>query len=92
MPRLYVLSYNRFYPYILMVSCLFLLATLIIYTIWSKFLLNHYTRIVRHFTFSMMVAFIVLVINQMYSFSENYPTLCIFFGIVTTNWISFMMN
>jgi hypothetical protein len=81
----------RFYPYVLMVSSVFLVATLIVYTVWSKQLLNHYTRVMRHFTFTMALSFVVLSINQMYSFSQNYPTLCIFFGKYSNCLNSFLI-
>jgi type II secretory pathway component PulF len=56
-------STARFYPYILLTSSVCLLVTWLVYTVYPK-LQNHYTRIMRHFTFSMMTAFIILSINQ----------------------------
>ena len=71
----------RFYPYILIVSCLFLLATLIIYSVIPK-LLNHYTRLMRHYVVSIMVAFLTLATTNLEGdIHETNPGLCKFLGL-----------
>ena len=57
------------YPYVMLVTSVFLLATIGIYTYFQK-LLNFYTRIMRHFAFSLFVAFVILSLNQMSFWSE----------------------
>ncbi len=69
----------RFYPYVLLLSSLFLCATLIVYTAFPK-LLNHYTRVMRHFTFTMMISFVNLAINQLVSLVDSNPIMCKVFG------------
>ena len=58
---------NTFYPYVLMASSLFLLLTIIIYTYYSDKLLNFYTRVVRHFTFVLMICFLLLAIQKLWN-------------------------
>ena len=65
----------RFYPYILITSAVFLLLTLIVYSFWSR-LLNPYTRLMRHFALSMMLAFILLSVNQMVAFGDISSAVC----------------
>ena len=48
----------------MLISCVFLLVTLLIYSIVPG-LLNHYTRIMRHFVATILIAFLIMVINQM---------------------------
>ena len=57
------------YPYVMLVTSVFLLATIGIYTYFQK-LLNFYTRIMRHFAFSLFVSFVILSLNQMSFWSE----------------------
>jgi hypothetical protein len=75
---------SRFYPYILIASSICLFITLIIYTAYPK-LLNHYTRIMRHFTLSMMLAFIILSINQLTPVANYSMNLCRLFGRTMLN-------
>ena len=75
------IMYFRFYPYILIVSCLFLLATLIIYSVIPK-LLNHYTRLMRHYVVSIMVAFLTLATTNLEGdIHRTNPGLCKFLGL-----------
>ena len=53
----------------MLVTSVFLLATIAIYTYFQK-LLNFYTRIMRHFSFSLFVAFMILSLNQMSFWGE----------------------
>ena len=69
----------RFYPVILAISCIFLLATVYIYTRYEE-LLNHYTRIMRHFAISMCCAFFVLIVNQSTDFVKDSPGFCKLLG------------
>ena len=57
------------YPYVMLVTSVFLLTTIGIYTYFQK-LLNFYTRIMRHFSFSLFVAFVILSLNQMSFWGE----------------------
>ena len=73
--------FSRFYPYIMLLSCLFLLITLIIYSAIPK-LLNHYTRLMRHYVVTIMVAFVVLAIqNLVGNLTETEPGACKFYGL-----------
>ena len=49
----------RYYPFIMMTSSFFLFLTVLIYTAVPT-LLNPYTRIVRHYSVNLMLAFIIL--------------------------------
>ena len=82
---------QKFYPYILLCSSLFLLLTIIIYTRYSKKLLNFYTRVVRHFAFVLMMCFLMLATQKLWnsslddqskptSLAKEYPKLCETFG------------
>lgn len=53
----------RFYPYLLAISCIFLLITIMVYSSYKK-LLNNYTRILRYYCITMFLAFIVLSMDQ----------------------------
>ena len=70
-----VFIFDRFYPVVLCISCIFLLATIFVYTKYDE-LLNHYTRIMRHFAISMFFAFFVLIINQTTDFVEESQAIC----------------
>lgn len=73
--------FSRFYPYIMLLSCLFLLITLIIYSAIPK-LLNHYTRIMRHYVVTIMVAFLILAIqNLIGKLDKTSPGACKFLGL-----------
>ena len=80
---------QKFYPYILICSSFFLLLTIVIYTRYSKKLLNFYTRVVRHFTFVLMMCFLMLATTKLWesslddentSLAKEYPKLCETFG------------
>ena len=60
---------HSWYPYVMLVTSVFLLVTIAIYTYFQK-LLNFYTRIMRHFAFSLFVAFVILSLNQMSFWSD----------------------
>lgn len=77
------LSFSSFYPHILIASSVCLFITLMIYTIFPK-LLNHYTRLMRHYTLSMMCAFILLSINQLTYLGSFSPNLCKVSGEIST--------
>ena len=84
-------SFSRFYPYLLLTSSFFLFLTLIVYTFWSK-LLTHYTRIMRHYTLSLFLAFIILAINQFHTLKDFNLGLCIASGkhrelVLNTYWV-----
>ena len=80
---------QKFYPYILLCSSIFLLLTIIVYTRYSKKLLNFYTRVVRHFAFVLMMCFLMLATQKLWnsgletqrtSLAKEYPKLCETFG------------
>ena len=52
-----------FYPVVLGVSCFFMIITLVIYS-RDKAIRNNYTWIVSHFVLNMLLAFIILIVNQ----------------------------
>ena len=74
------LSKFAFYPYILIVSNVFLLATFVIYIMYGKTLLRHYTKLMLHLCGTLFTAFLVLAINQFYHFANHYITSCRIFG------------
>ena len=79
----------RFYPYIMLISCVFLLVTLLIYSIVPG-LLNHYTRIMRHFVATILIAFLIMVVNQM-EYKDGHlkdiqPEFCLFLGKSNSYW------
>ena len=74
-----ILCFCRVYPYILIVSAIFMLITIVIYTVYPK-LLNHYSRLMRQYSFSMMLAFSFLAIIQLKAKDEMNISLCVFFG------------
>lgn len=70
----------KFYPYLLMVSSIFLVLTIMVYSVVPT-LLNQLTRLMRHFSVSMLIGFIILIINQLESsYSTTHPVLCKLFG------------
>ena len=82
----------RFYPYILMFSAVLMLITIFVYTKFDKLLKSHYNRLMRQYSFSMMMSFIFLAINQLESFKDHHG-LCYFFGtyiLLLINIISFL--
>ena len=74
-----ILCFCRVYPYILIVSAIFMLITIVIYTAYPK-LLNHYSRLMRQYSFSMMLAFSFLAIIQLKAKDEMNIGVCVFFG------------
>lgn len=64
-----------FYPYILISSTVFLAITLVVYTVFNR-LQNVYTLLMRHFAGNMMLAFILLAINQLVTFGNISLSLC----------------
>ena len=80
------LSKFKFYPYILIISNIFLLATFVIYVMYRKTLLRHYTKLMLHLCGTLFAAFLVLAINQFYHFANHYITLCRMFGKSTLVW------
>jgi hypothetical protein len=68
-----------YYPYVLAVDSGFLLATLVVYTALPE-LLNSYTRLMRHFTFNMFVAKVLLAVNQFVYLGDFSRQLCVSFG------------
>ena len=75
-----IICFFRFYPYILLVSCLFMLATIFIYGFHYKQLLNHKTWIMIHHTFTLMIAFVILALNQIINVKEISQGFCKFSG------------
>ena len=76
---LYIFNSRNFFPYILILSCIFLLATFIIYTVVPN-LLNKYTRLRRHYVITIMIAFIIIAINNFVGTQEIHPIFCKLFG------------
>ena len=81
---LYIFNSRNFFPYILILSCIFLLATFIIYTVVPN-LLNKYTRLRRHYVITIMVAFIIIAINNFVGTQEIHPIFCKLFGKYSFN-------
>ena len=70
---------HRYYPIVLITSSIFLSVTFCIYTA-KKQLLDHLTRIMRHYAFNMLVAFLVLSINQAFDIKESSEVGCVIIG------------
>ena len=65
----------------MILSSIFLLATLAIYTAYSeKLVVDNYSRLMRHFTFNLFFAFSILSVNQLVLLI-HVPFLCGFLGI-----------
>ena len=72
----------RFYPYIQLISCVLLLATLVVYSVVPK-LLNSYTSLMRHYVFNILIAFLVLAIFKLVKQKQSEPvnpSICTFIG------------
>ena len=81
--RLRILSFCRFYPFVKIVSCLFLVTTLFIYSVVPG-LLNHYTRLMRHYVVSFTVAFMTMAITNLSGdLTESLPEVCKCLGLYT---------
>ena len=65
---------SSFTPYVLAAGSVLLIITLGIYTIFPK-LLNTYTRIMRHFAMSLLLAFTCLWPQQLFG-QPNHPITC----------------
>ena len=70
----------RFYPYIMLISCVLLLATLVIYSAIVPKLLNHYTRLMRHYVVAIMMAFSCMSINHLMKGLTRNPGPCKLLG------------
>ena len=71
----------RFYPYIMLVSCMLLLVTLVMYSAIPK-LLNHYTRLMRHYVVAIMMAFSCMAVSHLKEdLTNTNPGACKFLGI-----------
>ena len=69
----------------MLISALFPLITLIIYTVVPN-LLTPYSRLMRHFTVSIMLAFICMAIVQLATnLNEDSPEFCTFLGNMAIN-------
>ena len=82
----FLISYIfRFYPYIQLICCILLLATLVVYSVVPK-LLNPYTSLMRHYVFNILIAFLVLAIFQLVEqkrserLNNTNPNICTFIG------------
>ena len=75
----------------MLISALFPLITLIIYTVVPN-LLTPYSRLLRHFTVSIMLAFICLAIGQLATnLNEDSPEFCTFLGNVVILGVEFQV-
>ena len=72
-------GFNKFsfYPYILLVSAFFLLLTVAVYTAYPKLLYNNTQRLRRHFAANMLLAFVILSVNQFTVLREASVPLCV---------------
>nr|XP_040579384.1 G-protein coupled receptor Mth2-like isoform X1 [Lepeophtheirus salmonis] len=75
-------NFFRYYPIILIGSAFFLFLTILIYSVYGKKLLNHYTRLMRHFTVGLFVAFTVLSFNQLFAFMSISLLICQIVGYI----------
>jgi len=78
----------NFYPYIMMGSCFFLVVTLLVYTIIPNLRPTkdgmEYTKLMLHFTFAMLMAFICMATIQIATkINESSPGFCEFLGFAT---------
>ena len=73
------ISLFRYYPIFLITSSLLLAFTFSFYT-YKKKLLDHLTRIMRHFAGNMLIAFLVLSINQVFELKESSEVGCYVIG------------
>ena len=71
--------WKQWQPYVLSLSSVFLLLTVAIYTYFGQ-LLNHYTRIMRHFALNLFIAFVVLACNNLIAEEIVETGLCEFIG------------
>lgn len=73
---------SRYYPIFLITSSLLLAATFSFYTLRYK-LLDHLTRIMRHFAGNMLVGFLVLSINIVFEVKESSKAGCYIIGMIS---------
>ena len=79
-----MISSNRYYPIFLIISSLLLATTFSFYS-FRRRLLDHLTRIMRHFAGNMLVAFLVLSINQVFEVKKSSEAGCYLIGIFIKN-------
>lgn len=81
-PLMIYISCFSWYPVILSISTLFLLATLVIFSLKHVVLINNYTSIVWHFVLCMFIAFIILIFNQSTEIKPVSEPLCVAVGML----------
>ena len=75
----------------MLISALLTLITLIIYTVVPN-LLTPYSRLMRHFTVSIMMAFICMAIVQLATnLNEDSPEFCTFLGNMAILVVEFLV-
>ena len=86
-----MISSNRYYPIFLIISSILLATTFSFYT-FRRNLLDHLTRIMRHFAGNMLVAFLVLSINQVFEVKKSSEAGCYLIGtFIKTSDIQYML-
>ena len=83
-PLLYYIQIIRWHAYLQLASSFLLLITVGIYTYFDK-LLNFYSRIMRHFSISLFMAFMVLSLSQLLHKEIVKNPLCNVFGEICIN-------
>ena len=83
----------KFYPYIQMVSCFFLLLTLIVYSVVPN-LLNFYSRLMRHYVVTLFMAFSILATIQLDNIYRQLFCYFVTFGLLRFNniYTKFLVN
>ena len=76
------MKFFRFYPYIMLTSCFFLMVTMIVYSIVPK-LLNSYSKLMIHYSTSLMLGLLCMALNHLVKDKLERPKLCSFLGKVT---------
>ena len=84
------ISLSRYYPIFLITSSLLLAATFSFYTLRYK-LLDHLTRIMRHFAGNMLLAFLVLSINMVFEVKESSEAGCYIIGMISQLYIGLIV-
>ena len=69
----------RFYPYIMLTSCIFLVVTVIVYSVVPK-LLNSYSKLMLHYSTSLMLGLLCMAIIQLGNNWHEKPKSCSFLG------------
>ena len=73
------MPFFRFYPYIMLTSCFFLVVTMIVYSFVPK-LLNSYSKLMLHYSTSLMLGLLCMAVIQLGNNWHEKPKSCSFLG------------